>query len=135
MMQKYHYITIIAFLLFIHGMAQPSGKYGGGNNDGFAYAESINNVLSLQDQQIAVGTSIYPNPVAKTDNALYFTSLLKGDINTVWYDSKGVLLHNKELRKNTDKLELPLPEIVPGVYILSIKKDKKVVLTEKIVVQ
>ncbi len=134
-MKKYHYITIVAFLFFIHGMAQPEGKYGGGNNDGYAYAESINNVLSLQDQQTAVGASIYPNPVAKTDNTLYFTSLLKGDINTIWYDSRGVLLHNKELRKNADKLELTLPEVVPGVYILSIKKDKKVVLTEKIVVQ
>ena len=49
-MRKYLYITFIIFLFFKYGIAQPVGKYGGGNNDGFAYAESNNNVLLLQDK-------------------------------------------------------------------------------------
>ena len=66
---------------------------------------------------------------------LYLTSPFKVDIYTIWYDAKGALLHREKVRKNTDKLELKVPETVPGVYILSIEKDKKNIFTEKIVVQ
>ncbi|MCB0375455.1 MAG: T9SS type A sorting domain-containing protein [Sinomicrobium sp.] len=134
-MKKY-YMVIFISLLFISGMVpQPSGKYGGGSNDGFAFSESAGNVLSVKHHYVDGTSLVHPNPVVKNNAGVYFNSALKGDIAIKWYDLRSALIHTETLRKSEVEIRLTLPVLTSGVYILSIEKDNKNMYSEKVVMQ
>ncbi len=101
-------------------------------DDTFSYSEV--RAVNFQIEQLE-HVKIYPNP-AKFDTNLVMTSAVSDNISAELLDSNGRLVSQMELdvKKGFNKINLPLSNFAPGLYLLRLNRNTEVVKQLKLLV-
>ncbi|WDF45309.1 T9SS type A sorting domain-containing protein [Chryseobacterium sp. KACC 21268] len=103
---------------------------GGSTEPGTQVPYIITSTLGVNQSFIRLEMAVYPNPIT---DYLYLKIDFKdtGKYTSDLYDTKGSLLQTKDLK--IEKTEIPMSSLPPGVYFLSVRENRKIIKTFKII--
>jgi hypothetical protein len=130
---KAKYLRIIGKGNSISNWNQYTGVrlYANGDNSSICMNSKVLKVLEVvnNDKTPNLKISIYPNPILNDNLIIHFSEYIKKDkIIILLYDIKGQLILEREVQILSDKINLNLPYLTQGLYLLKIGvKTKKLI--------
>ncbi|MDF9794767.1 hypothetical protein OKW21_000030 [Catalinimonas alkaloidigena] len=86
-------------------------------------------ITSIQDPRLVRQVRTYPNPAY---SQLFIDSQLDEPVEVLIYSANGQLLYKKAISPNTQRLDIKLGQLSPGLYMVQLMSEKGVNLRKLI---